>query len=423
MAQRKKKQSAQSIQKIAQAHYKNEFMRQIRELLLFFLKPELFAQLPPKEFDFLYNLRYNIPIIVSAPGHKIPNDMLKLTRIIFSHYWKVTEVPLVKEGPSISIHNCLTLWMTIFTYFQGLTDNNFPNSGKVKEALRPHMEIDEKIHDLLDHIYGLAQSICVINSDIGERLYWMKYDIILNDANYKFQNKIEIYCETPERRNITIDGNNRPIIRFGWWELFATNISWLTIKPAQLKIDTPDPEMPIGIYFQSHALQRLAERLDGIETWLIHLSAYKSLSDPQIIPSGFGYPLIEYRIGEIRAGYFTYIIVDGILLIRTFLFIINNGTPEGKKLQEVTGLGRLDKKYLAIDKISSFISSDIGENETVKNILIQCDCESLLHLNEEVGKPFFCTKGSSQRTAELMERYLQRPTQEEGYMRYLNISV
>jgi len=302
-----------------------------------------------------------------------------------------------------------------------LTDEDFPHAGKVKEALRPYMDIDEKMDALLDHIYTPAQTICIINSDIGERLYWMKFDIVLNDANDKIQSRIDIYSETPERRNITIDGNNRPVIRFGWWQLFANNINWTTINSAQLNINTLNPEKPIDIYIQSHALQRLAERLDGLEAWLIHLSAYYSLTNPVVIPSGFGYPLIEYRIGKIRAGYFTYTIMDGILIIRTFLFIINNGTPEGKKLQEITGLGRLDKKYLAIDRISSFISSDIGENEKIKNILVQCDCESLLHLNEEVGKPFFCKKKSSQRTAQLIEQYLQKPNQEEGYKRYLNI--
>jgi hypothetical protein len=225
----------------------------------------------------------------------------------------------------------------------------------------------------------------------------------------------------PERRNITIDGNTRPVIRVGWSVALGSAINWVTINPAQLNIHTLEPEKPIEVYIQSHALQRLSERLDSLEIWLIHLSTYYSLTNLVIVPSGFGYPLIELRIGKNRAGYFTYTLVDGILLIRTFLFIINNGTPEGKKLQEITGLGRLDKKYLAIDRISSFISSDIGENETIRNILVQCGCESLLHLNDEVGNANFCTKKSSQRTAELIERYLQKPNQEEGYGRYLNI--
>ncbi len=409
MAQRKKKQSIQSIQKVANAQHKNEFLGKAKSLLLFYLKPQLFEQIPNRIFDLLYRIRCNAPIIDAAPGQKIPKEMINMSRIIFNQRWKQNQIPIVKDGPTMSIYNCFTVWMTIWAYWNYIAGDDFPHAGEFKEALRPYMDEDEKTDALLDHIYQPAQSICLINTDIGEQLYWMKYTIVFNETKIRAENRIEIYCQLPERRNITIDGNNRPIIRVGWWPLYGPKIAWLTMNPAVLNINTLDPEKPIDIYIQSHALQRLRERLDSMETWLIHLTTYYSLVYPVIVPSGFGYPLIEYRIGNIRAGYFTFIIVEGILLIRTFLFITNNGTPEGKKLQEVTGLGRLDKKYLAIDRISAFISSDIDESEKIKDILTQCNCESLINLNEEINKPLFLKNKSSQRTAQLIERYLQKP--------------
>ena len=50
-------------------------------------------------------------------------------------------------------------------------------------------------------------------------------------------------------------------------------------------------------------------------------------------------------------------IIEGKIVIRTFLFVTNNGTPEGKKLAQITGLQKLDKKYLALDKLSTFMTS------------------------------------------------------------------
>jgi hypothetical protein len=408
MAQRKKKQSKQSIQKVAQAQHKNEFLGKAKSLLLFYLKPQLFQHIPNRIFDFLYQIHYNAPIIDAAPGQNIPTEIIKISRMIFNQHWKQNQIPLIKDGPTMSVYNCFTVWMTIWAYWNTM-DEDFPHAGKIKETLTPYMDIDEKLDALLDHIYEPAQSICLINTDMGVQLYWMKFTIVFNETKIRPENRLEIYCQPPERRNITIDGNNRPIVRVGWWPLFAPEIAWLTMDPTVLNINTLDPEKPIDIYIQSHALQRLRERLDSMDTWLIHLTVYYSLLYPVIVPSGFGYPLIEYRIGKIRSGYFTFIIVEGILLIRTFLFITNNGTPEGKKLQEVTGLGRLDKKYLAIDRISAFISSDIGESEKIKDILTQCNCENLIHLNEEINKPLFLKNKSSQRTAQLIERYLQKP--------------
>jgi hypothetical protein len=41
---------------------------------------------------------------------------------------------------------------------------------------------------------------------------------------------------------------------------------------------------------------------------------------------------------------------EGKLVIRSFLFLTNDGTPEGWKLRALTGLAKRDKKYLEIEK-------------------------------------------------------------------------
>jgi hypothetical protein len=71
------------------------------------------------------------------------------------------------------------------------------------------------------------------------------------------------------------------------------------------------------------------------------------------------------------------------LVIRTFLFITNNGTPEGKKLHELVGLQKQDKKYLALDKVSTFINHDLRTNETMRRLFIEAGCGDLLELTED----------------------------------------
>ena len=71
---------------------------------------------------------------------------------------------------------------------------------------------------------------------------------------------------------------------------------------------------------------------------------------------------------------------EGMLVIRTFLFITHAGTPEGKKLQELAGLQRHDNKYLALDKVSTFINHDLRSNEAMRRLLIEAGCGDLLEL-------------------------------------------
>ncbi len=76
--------------------------------------------------------------------------------------------------------------------------------------------------------------------------------------------------------------------------------------------------------------------------------------------------MIEYRYAGKKAGYFRVDIIEGVLLVRTFLFIPNNITPEGQLLEKNTGLQKLDKKYLAI------------------RILDKSGCNSLIELYKKI---------------------------------------
>jgi hypothetical protein len=72
----------------------------------------------------------------------------------------------------------------------------------------------------------------------------------------------------------------------------------------------------------------------------------------------------------------------------------------------MTGLGKLDKKYLAIDKLSAFMSSDIRSNESVMQLLRKSGCECLLDLHQNLKK-HITNKNKSQATGSLMSRYLE----------------
>ena len=96
--------------------------------------------------------------------------------------------------------------------------------------------------------------------------------------------------------------------------------------------------------------------------------------------------------------------IEGVIVVRTFLFVTNNGTPEGQLLEKNTGLQKLDKKYLAIDKLSTFMTSDLDKNEEVLRIFKASGCQCLLDLYEKM-KPLI-SKHANQFDSNLMLNYL-----------------
>lgn len=59
------------------------------------------------------------------------------------------------------------------------------------------------------------------------------------------------------------------------------------------------------------------------------------------------------------------------MVIRTFLFLTADDTPEGQILRELADFKKLDKKYRAIDKLSTFFSKDLRSNKLAKELFIE----------------------------------------------------
>jgi hypothetical protein len=144
------------------------------------------------------------------------------------------------------------------------------------------------------------------------------------------------------------------------------------------------PDLPVQVYIQQHAVERLMERTYCPFPHWIHAYLIGALVKPKVIRLQENRFLIEYRMVGIKIGYFLATLVNGELLIRTFLFITHNGTPEGRKLEEFTGLQKEDKKYFSIDNLRTLANSDIEQNAIMHKLFLQAGLGSLLELCKRV---------------------------------------
>ena len=410
MAQQKKKQSGFQLQAIAHAHHKNEFMLKLKYIMNYCCGGNIYSLIPQIFLEKIYAMRCQSLMVVAAEGHSIPVEVLNYMKRYLSASAKYETIVLPQGNLKITLDDYFTVCQTIFSLFHWIKNDDFPNAEKVRSSARGLVIDNDTTKIVNDKFSGILDALGFWDSKIGSCLYWLKYELkVVTGGKPGLHNIIQVFTHNPDSIQLKINGKVRPASRLSW-AYASTGIEYTTIRPSVLKLKSSIANRPMKVYVQSHALIRLRERIDCVTTSILHLNMYESFKNPKVSYDNNKNLLIEYRIFGTKAGYFRIDVVKGIVAIRTFLFLTNNGTHESHLLWKNTGLQKLDKKYLALDRLSNFMSSDIGNNDQIRKIFKDADCQSLLELYEKINK--VCTKRPSQSTSNLMLEYLGRKSKD-----------
>jgi hypothetical protein len=177
---------------------------------------------------------------------------------------------------------------------------------------------------------------------------------------------------------VVIDGIERRAYRCGlpWW---LQGVRWLECDGAALGLEEG---RKYPIFIQSHALHKLRERLpeELLTERDIHMGLLESLTDFRVERLEEDAYRIEYHLTGHRVGYLTARVAQGKVVITTFLFLTMSGTREGRQLQEKLRLTRWDIEYQGLDRLGTFLSTDIHQDPSLAAVLEKCGCGSLLAL-------------------------------------------
>jgi hypothetical protein len=405
MPQKKKKISPQQAQNLAAAQYKKEFFQKFRYLFNLFCNDELYHKIPVPHLERIFNIRSHSLRPVVLKGHHIPAALLSTFKIQMTHLLKQAKIKIDDIETQISLYDMLTAGMSLIRFSIFTTDNEFPGADIIKANLKKfRIKGDFDLH-IREGITEVLNTITFYNNDLRKCLYWFRYEVLgMNNLSRGIEHIAYVIPYFPESISLTINGTKRRAFLMEWAKN-QTGPQYLSIKPSDLNIISPFAEIPIKVYIQDHALKRLAERIDDVALGFAQYCMYHSFLACKVFYDNNHNLLIEYTLAGSRAGYFPVEIVDGIILVHTFLFITNNGTPEGQLLEKNIGLKKLDKKYLALDKLSTFMTSDIDENEFLSRILNESGCHSLIELYRKMKG--FIFKGDRHASIAFIENYLK----------------
>ena len=404
MAKRKKKKPDLKQQ---QAQLRKAYVRKMIALAERVGAEDFRVLMTPDMMDCLVALRIRMDTVAADD---IPVTVLQAVGARQDELFCAYEVALGESGPSVPLRDFLTLGQALYFFVTSESNLNVKTGRPLGEERRREV-LRERLADFLDWTEERAEPYQRLNeilwyitlpfSELGSHLYWMTHQFTVEGV--RLNNRFELHAERPERRRVRLDGIARSVFRVGW-ALPGAGPVWVAIDRF-LFDDTREPgQEMLPVFVQSHALHRMTERLDGTDRNTQQFYLYISLQNAEVVKNQRGQWLIAYYFQQCKLGYLLVEPVENMLVIRTFLFVTMDSTPEGQALQEAVGLEAVDKKYLAIDRFRTFLLSDIGHHPDIKELFVQAGCQDLFNVEVDVPEP----EGQWE-MAELIRSYLDTP--------------
>ncbi len=401
---KKKKPNLHEREKIARAQHRNEYYRKIKKVLNAINCSHVYDMIPKKDMEGLYVLRFQSINISIAEGETMPPGARKQTGKVISGMMKEITTPILPGGPEIDLDTFLTAGITLMLYAESLRDDEFPKAAQIKKDMHYFSKTDQIKIDAFTKMNSIIQSAVMVFSNLNRRLYWGEIKPIVDSDKAKAYHQLIWHSVVPEKIHVEINGETHTAIRVGYCGA-QSGPEWVSIKAEKLGIHTANPDKRYDVYIQTHALQRLNERIDCIysETLLTELFISVKVAKCQREPNS-GKILIDFTVVDTKAGYLLCDVIDNKIIIRTFLFLTHNGTPEGEKLRQNTGLQKEDIQFLDLDKLSTFIAPEVYNNERIRKIFTEAGCDSIFHFHEYVEEYEIPIKKHPNAT--LIEKYI-----------------
>jgi hypothetical protein len=405
---RKKKHVSPAEQKKQQEAQYNKFvMDKLRNLCLQIEGDALYRQIPLEDKIVIYKLR-GAPIkVAAAPGTKVKKwAMVALTTII-KQRMQTMQVEVIKDSGKMMSFSDYILVGRAFESIVSDSDHVLHNNEQVIKFLELQ---DERLEAFEKGVQAICQAACFTMIDIEQHSmyrYHFKDFTPAIEANYKpqplppkhsaaaFQKHwqeiqqqdfrlcyvVEIIPYPLEVRKITTaDGETHPAIQLGIF--FGMTLESLfypyTIAKEDLPTESPFLQSRMPVYIQKHALKRMKERLIDTYPCFYYSIFMETILKKEYIQTSPTHILIACYSSGLKVGYLVAEIIDGIVLIRTFLLLTNTGTPEGNKLAQLTGLKAEDRRYLSIDTLHGLAYSDIDQNEAICELFRTAGCGPVL---------------------------------------------
>ncbi len=377
MAKTKRKRKAYVPQKVkSELCGMTEYYRQMKEILKSIGCEQILDLMPEHDKRATFVARIHSPRLTGSDRGDLNMEQFKSIQEELNRFMQVVFIELGENGPEISPYQFYTYLVTL-ELLRGLYEQKRePKQLEFCRLLDEKINIPELERELWKKIYTTSTMVSMLTGIPPYELVNIFPERQTTVNSRRTTIVYRIHHRKQKVRQFELKHHSRPAVRLGFLQHDGTPL-WTNINRSLLE-DVPfDEQQMVPVYVQQHARDRLSQRLDVHFDGDIHINLIFSIWEPKVIRSGDRY-LIEYYFEKIKLGYLVGRLVSGCLLIQTFLFLTNHRTPEGTKLEKLSGMCKIDMKYWNIDKLSTYYLTDINKDPKIKDLFEQAGCGALM---------------------------------------------
>ncbi len=242
---------------------------------------------------------------------------------------------------------------------------------------------------ILEQLCQLLWHMMEVNNIPGLPMYYFRicFDSLLDLPHSRMKAwDLRVNSVDTQKGFVNMNGHIRPIFRLSWPLLTGKESFSADIDTSKLGHYYKGKRNKLPVYIQSHASERLFERCEPIPAIWCTQSYFHSFYSRMEVEVYDGRILFSYSNYKMKLGYFLADVIDEKIIIKTFLLITHEHTPEGGKFQELTGFSKHDVNYWNIDKLTTFINNDMFPDNPLYPYFKEAGLLHLFEMNEETFK-------------------------------------
>jgi len=372
---KKKKVSSQEMQEC--------YLVATKLLRHFELNPNLLEVFTKKQKERLYHIYYITPVIKSEKERTVPRQYIRNINnetysFIKTNFWGNSENKL-------TYFEFYTAGLSFLSTIQGMfRENNlfepgtpqFESASRICEKFDRDKLMNDSFKEVSDYIFYLSRGY----SRVNYRMYGHTVDcdkIPDKKCNcghcFEYRISFRITVQECETKYFSLNNIYRKTFR-----MFEPADGLYLPKPLTIFQNTIFPkekeDKHFNMYVQSHVFHRFKERLDLFNPTDHNLLFQYTFTRHIKLVQYDNRDLFACMIAkDCPVGYFTFLIRGDDIIVNTFLPVVGENTPEGKKLQKILSLSKEEIIYLGMDKISFFTGVDFDQIPELKQALIDSD--------------------------------------------------
>ncbi|MCE4563625.1 hypothetical protein INQ51_04825 [Maribellus sp. CM-23] len=376
MSRIRKKKKTNCNRKQLEAEKRNHFLRHIQHIFIESGCGQVYRVLTPTVMQALYSIKDSSLKIRQGNCSCLSNSDIKLLKQTIDKEAQQTKVTIKKGDYTMSIKEFYTYGLSLHVLQTWLAEQEEPEMQEAYTLMKERLDIVQAETDFRSHLFAFCSTFSMMASELNKFQSHVKPQIISDNSGRIKGLEFELNAYPCEQKKFRIDGHTRPAFRVGSYAYYMIHPEWVSVKRSLFEKPTAFNNIDIPVYIQTHAINRLRERIDTLSRDCVELYVYLSFQNP-VITFFRGKILVDYVYAQTKLGYLLVEIADNVLLIKTFLLLTNQATPEGEKLKDLTGLSKIDMKYWNIDRLSTFQKTDMEENEELQLIFRNAGCSGL----------------------------------------------